>query len=114
MLDNAAGMPTRYGALPGTPGTYTDSPASSVLGESPRNTWASAAQFISPAASVLAFVDWPERIGIDNLALDTQCSGRCLRDEVPRAFHAARARSWAGAARAQARVAAKKPARGWL
>lgn len=78
-------MPTQYGALPGLPGTYAHSPASGgFLPEfAPQYLGVSGDIYFAPGVTTLAFVDWPQRIGIDNLVVDTQCRWDCPIPDVP-------------------------------
>lgn len=80
------GSPTVLGTFPATPGTYAHSPnANHVLPEpAPQYLGVSGDILFSGGVTTLAFVDWPQRIGIDNLVVDTQCRGRdCLQQDVP-------------------------------
>lgn len=56
-----------FSVLPGTNGTYPSSPNN--LTERAPQLLGSASFVFSGGATVLQFIDWPERIGIDNLLL---------------------------------------------
>ncbi|MEP7063336.1 MAG: hypothetical protein ABI881_13150 [Betaproteobacteria bacterium] len=81
-----SGFATTYGAYPGTPGTYSHSPDSGhgSTEKAPQALRVSGSILFNQGVTTLAFVDWPERIGIDNLRIDTQCHGiDCPRHDAP-------------------------------
>lgn len=76
---------TVFGIYPGSPGTYSHSPHSSpsTIEPVPQYLGISGDLIFSQGITTLSFVDWPQRIGIDNLVVDPVCEGRCRRLEVP-------------------------------
>lgn len=65
-------FPTVFGTFPGVAGTYAHSPSSGAGATEPAPQYLGTSGTISlgSGVTVLAFVDWPQRIGIDNLTID--------------------------------------------
>jgi hypothetical protein len=80
------GFATTYGAYPGTSGTYSHSTNSGhgTTEKAPQALRVSGSILFNQGVTTLAFVDWPQRIGIDNLQVDTECHGLdCPRHDAP-------------------------------
>jgi hypothetical protein len=83
--DGALQMQT-FGAYPGTPGTFSHSTSSGHGHTEPAPQYLGHAGLIvlDEGATQISFVDWPQRIGIDNLVVDTQCEYlSCPRHDAP-------------------------------
>lgn len=62
--------------VPGDPGTYCESPISiskDGCEKAPQYLGVSGDRYLPGGATKLEFVDWPRRIGIDNLVVNTDC-----------------------------------------
>lgn len=70
-------FPTAFGTYPGAAGTYRHSPSSGGAGTEPAPQYLGTSGELSlgSGVTVLAFVDWPQRIGIDNLKIDPCLAG---------------------------------------
>jgi hypothetical protein len=75
-----------FGTYPGASNTYSHSPASGAGSTEQAPQYLSHAGLIvfDQGATQVSFVDWPQRIGIDNLVVDTQCEYlSCPRHDAP-------------------------------
>jgi hypothetical protein len=75
-----------FGTYPGSSNTYSHSPASGAGSTEKAPQYLSHAGLIvfDQGATQVSFVDWPQRIGIDNLVVDTQCAYlSCPGHDVP-------------------------------
>lgn len=71
-----------FGTLPGSAGTYLHSPVSgsTYTEKTPQYLGISGPLTFANGVTKLEFVDWPQRIGIDNLEIETCC---IVRRQVP-------------------------------
>jgi hypothetical protein len=74
------------GTYPGATNTFSHSPASGSASTEKAPQYLGHAGLIvfDQGATQVSFVDWPQRIGIDNLVVDTECEYlSCPRHDVP-------------------------------
>jgi hypothetical protein len=73
------------GVMPGQDGTFAHSPASGIsdLELAPQLLSHSGTWLFPDGVTTLEFVDWPQRIGIDNLQVDTRPPQVCAPTPVP-------------------------------
>ena len=77
-----------FATNPGSPGTYCESQSSTPLNNiacdnAPQYLGVSGNWFFPNGVTKLEFVDWPRRIGIDNLVVDTDENCCVTRNSVP-------------------------------
>lgn len=109
-----------FGTYPGSTNTYAHSPASGAgsTEKAPQYLGHAGLIVLDQGATQVSFVDWPQRIGIDNLVVDTQCEYlSCPRHDAPEpptlplAAGALAALAWRAR---RGRVAAMRPGRDTL
>lgn len=75
-----------FGVYPGAPGTFSHSTSSGNGHTEPAPQYLGHAGLIvfDEGVTQVSFVDWPQRIGIDNLVVDTECEYlSCPRHDAP-------------------------------
>jgi MYXO-CTERM domain-containing protein len=79
------GFPTMYGTFPGSTGTYPHSPNSGGTSteHAPQYLDVSGDLYFNEGITMVSFVDWPQRIGIDNLVVDTDCRQCVSHQDAP-------------------------------
>jgi hypothetical protein len=83
-VDGTMQMQT-FAVYPGTPGTFSHSTNSGHGHTEPAPQYLGHAGLIvfDEGVTQVSFVDWPQRIGIDNLVVDTECTYLSCRHDTP-------------------------------